>query len=416
MNSTSLLKANTRQTLSRFRALLIALAVGMALLVASAAVAGGTIAADAHKLDSESGLSTLELLSVAPSGTPKQLTAEAIAAIKAYPGVEAVIGGGSAGTSLAYVRGGGPGAGAAADQAFSGVFWAMPRFAWSQPPVVSATTEPSLAKGEILLPDSYLGVSLKDLVGADITVEYTVATGKDSGSSATIPMTVAGVYDNTSPKRSGDSGVYLADADFESLLAALQGAPGGKLPRDFVYPSCWVKASSVAQANQVAQQLTDAGFYVNRGGGEAALPRALALLQQANTILAVLLGLFGIGIGVTVAGTWSNLRRWDVGVLASLGWSPGRVLGVYAAELAIVGVIVGALAAGLGTVISAAASLSLQGTSVLGVQLPPGVSWPSPIWLVGIFLGAPLALTLGAAPRILALGRIEPDDALRRPD
>lgn len=184
----------------------------------------------------------------------------------------------------------------------------------------------------------------------------------------------------------------------------------------FSYGSCLVKAGSVAQANQLAQQLTAEGFYMNRGGGEATLPRALALLQQVNTILVAMLAIFGIGIGVTVAGTWSNPRRWDVGVLTSLGWSGARVLGVYTTELAIVGFVVGASAAVVGAVISVAASLSLQGRDLLGVHLEPGVAWPPAMWLLGIILGAPAAMTLAALPRIIGLGRLEPDDALRRPD
>ena len=243
-----------------------------------------------------------------------------------------------------------------------------------------------------------------------------MATGKDHGMSATMPLRVAGVFDNSSPKRAGDAAMYVADADFRRLLAALGGLPNGRLPDDFIFESCWVKAASVADANRLAKDLTAAGYFVNRGGSEAGLPRALGLLQQANLILAVALAAFGIGIGVTIAGTWSNLRRWDVGVLASLGWSPGRILAGYTAELAIVGAVAGVAAAALGTLLSVGTSLALQSTTVLGVALPPGVAWPPWPWLLGVVLGAPLVLMAGAAPRIVRLGRIEPDDALRRPD
>lgn len=418
MINASLLRANTRQTLARFRALLIAMAVGTALLLTSGAVAGASIAADAHELDTASGLTTLELLSVAPSGVPKPLTQAAIASIAQRPGVDTAVGGGSAGGSLTYVEGGGSGASAVADQAFSGAFWAMPRFAWSQPPLVRSDSgaEPTLAPGEVILPDTYLGASLAPLVGAKVTLEYTVATGKDHGMTATMPLRVVGVFDNSSPKRAGDSAMYLSDADFRRLLSALAGVPGGRLPADFSFESCWVKAASVADANRLAQELTTAGYFVNRGGSETALPRALGLLQQANLILAVALAGFGIGIGITIAGTWSNLRRWDVGVLASLGWSPGRILAGYAVELAIVGGIVGVAAAALGTLLSVGTSLALQSTTIPGISLPPGAAWPPWLWVVGIVVGAPGVLMAGAAPRIVRLGRIEPDDALRRPD
>lgn len=416
MNSSNLLRANARQTLVRYRALLVALVLGMALLVASAAVAGGSISDGAYELDTDSGLSTLELLSISPSGMPKQLTPDAITHIKTLVGVQDAIGGGGVGTSLEYVGNGGPGAATAAEQGFAGAFWAMPRFAWSQPQTISPESTARLQKGEVLLPDTYLGTSLKDLVGADILMNYTVGTSANTGTGATMQMRVVGVYDNTSPKRDGESAMYLSEDDFNFLLSALYGIPGSKLPNDVVYQSCLIKATNVEQANRLAQELTNDGYFVNRGGGEIALPRALSLLQQVNTVLAVLLTLFGVGIGVTISGTWSNLRRWDVGVLASLGWSPWRVLRVYAAELAGIGLLVGFGAAIAGTVISVMASLSLQGSNLLGVEIHQGVAWPPILWLLGILVGAPLALALGAAPRILTLARMEPDDALRRCD
>lgn len=420
MNSGGLLKANTRQTLARFRAILGALIVGMALLLASASVAGATIAADAGRLDSESELSTIELLSVAPSGTPKPLTPAALSAIRSLSGVDSAIGGGSVGASLSYVRGGGPGARSAGEQAFSGVFWAMPRFEWSQPPVISSSAggagDEDLSAGEVLLPNSYLGSDLGDLVGADLALEYTIRTGESEGTSATMTVRVVGVYDNLSPRRDGDSALYTSERDFQFLLAALRGVPGGEVPADFTYAAFWIKAASVADANRLAQALTADGYYVNSGGSVEALPRALGLLKQINSGLAVLLALFGVGIGMTVAGTWSTLRRWDVGVLTSLGWSPVQILRVYGAELAIVGAIVGGLAALLGTVASAALSLLAAGQTLAGLQFESQVVWPPVPWLLGTLLGAPIALVLGAMGRIVRLSRIEPDDALRRPD
>lgn len=418
MINKGLVKANTFQTLRRFRALLVAIATGTALLVASATVAENSVAAEAHDLDTASGLTTVELLSVAPSGTPKQLTQAAVAEIDQLPGVQAAIGAGSVGSSLTYLSGGGHDASDAADEAFAGVFWAMPRFVWSQPPVTVPPTssETTLANGEVLLPDTYLGVDLKPLIGANVELEYTVATGTDHGMSATKRLHVVGVFDNASPLRAGDSAMYVSDADFRQLLSALAGAPNGRLPVDFSYESCWVKAASVADANRLASQLTTEGYFVNRGGSETALPRALGFLQQLNLILLAALILFGIGIGVTIAGTWSNLRRWDVGVLSSLGWPPSRILAIYTIELAIVGVVVGAFAAVVGTLLSVGAFAVLQSQSIAGISAPPGAAWPPLAWVLGVAVGSPVVLMAGAAPRILGLGRIEPDDALRRPD
>jgi len=54
--------------------------------------------------------------------------------------------------------------------------------------------------------------------------------------------------------------------------------------------------------------------------------------------------------------------------------------------------------------------------SCRGIPWPSGVVWPPWLWVLAIVAGAPLVLAVGAAPRIVRLGRIEPDDALRRPD
>jgi ABC-type lipoprotein release transport system permease subunit len=331
------------------------------------------------------------------------------------PGVEAVVGAASVGTSLEYLGGGGPGAAAASQDAFAGVFFAMPRFAWRQPPIIAPSdAEETLGQGEVMLPSSYLGTDLRQLVGASLRLEYTVRTGEAEGTSATKDVRVAGIYDSTSTRSDGESALYVSESDFQALLAALVGSPGGTLPEDHVYSAGWIKASSVAEANTLATALTKAGYYINSGGGIDALPRALQALEQANALLALLLAIFGLGIGVTMAGTWSGLRRWDVGVLTSLGWSSGQILRVYATELALVGVVVGASAVVLGTLATAVLSLLLAGQTVAGFQLESTLVWPPITWLVAIMLGSPIALVAGGSVRVLRLCRIEPDVALRR--
>jgi hypothetical protein len=420
MKLPGLLVANARQTVQRFRALLTALVVGLTLLVASAAVVGGSVAASATSLDSSSELSALELLSVAPSGTPKQLTPATVGLIRSMAGVEKVVAGGSVGSSLSYVRGGTPDAEARSADGLAGVFWAMPRFSWSQPPTTKTLdgrpVDADLQDGEVLLPDSYLGTDLSVLVGAELSMEYTKRTGSGQGTAATRAIRVAGVYDNHSPRRDGDSALYVSEGDFKALFAALLGSPGGEPPADATYTSCWVKAASVADANRLARELTADGYYVSSGGGEERLPYALKLLQQVNVAMALLLALFGFGIGVTLAGTWSQLRRWDVGLLTSLGWSSTKILRLYSAEIASVGGLVGGAAVVLGTVATVVASLLLQGRTFMGIQIASTVVWPPGLWLVGILVGVPAAFLLGGAARIIRLSHLDPDDALRRPD
>ncbi|NMR20743.1 ABC transporter permease [Cellulomonas fimi] len=415
MNSHTLLVANTRQTLRRFRALLGALVVGMALLVASAAVVGSQVVAGARTLDSDSSLTSIELLGVAPSGTPRELTPESLEEIRALQGAVEVVGAASVGVSLSDPQGGETG-----DTAFDGVFWAMPRFSWSQPPVVEAASGWSadnvLGPGQALLPSTYLGEDLSPLVGKTLTLEYTRRTGSQAGVPELMTIEVVGVFDNTDPKRDGDSALYLDVGDFERVYASLLGASDGRVPASGSYNAGWVKAASVADAERLAQELTDLGYYVNAGGGEANLPPALAVLQQVNAVIAVSLGLFGVGIGMTLAGTWSHLRRWDVGVLTSLGWSSREIMRTYLAELAIVGLAVGAVAAAVGTVLTVVTGVVAHETALLGSGPTPLLAWPPVTWLLGVVVAVPAALLLGAFVRVLRLSRTEPDDALRRID
>lgn len=420
MSARTFVRANARQTVVRFRASLAALAIGMSLLVASASVVGELVVAGARSLDTDSGLSTLELFDVSPSGPATPLTQAAVSRIRALPGVRAVVGMSSVGTSLSYHSGGGMGAAAAADQAFAGAFFALPRFAWSQPPVGRKATgvavEGALGAGQVLLPDRYLDVDLTPLVGASIGIEFVRATGKHEGVPATMRARVVGVFDSSSPRRDGESALYVSDADFRLMFAALLGAPDATVPADATYSSCRIKAATVADAGRIARELTAQGFYVKTASDAQALPRALGALRQVNTLIGVTLALFGIGIGVTLAGTWSRLRRWDIGVLTSLGWTSREILSSHCLELTAVGFVVGGVAGGVGAVLTVAGGLVTHLHPILGLAQPHLILLPSVTWLLGALVAVPVAFVVGALPRLVRLSRIEPDDALRRSD
>lgn len=135
-----------------------------------------------------------------------------------------------------------------------------------------------------------------------------------------------------------------------------------------------------------------------------------------NDILGALLAIFCVGIGLSLGGTWSSLRRWDVGVLAALGWSRARILGSYTAEVAIVGLVVGLAASVLGCLASMLLGLGLAGRDVFGAEFAGGPAVPPTSWLAAVIVGIPLALVLGSAPRVLRLAGLPPDVALRRRD
>jgi hypothetical protein len=104
-----------------------------------------------------------------------------------------------------------------------------------------------------------------------------------------------------------------------------------------------------------------------------------------------------------------------VGVLASLGWSRGRILGAYACEILLAGIVVGASSAVLGCLASMGLGFALAGRELWGVKFA-GASLPSAAWIAVAVAGVPLALVLGSAPRVLRLAGLPPDAALRRAD
>lgn len=376
-------------------------------------VVASAAARSAQRLDSGSSLSVLELMSVSPAGEPTQLTPASIADVSSIEGVDEAVGAGGVGVSLSMSSEDAASVSPEALEALAGGFWVVPRFTWNQPAHLGTLDEATLAPGEMLIPSTILGVDTSTLVGRTIIVEFTRAVGPGQGVAESMTMRVAGRYDAQSPRASGPGSVYVSRRDFSTMFAALLGARGGQVPPDAVFPVAWVKTASIADADRVAAQLSMRGFYVNSGGDQAQLSPTLQLLRQGSLVGAVLLALFGAGVGAGMANTWSQLRRWDVGVLASLGWSSRQVAQTYGTELLVVGAGAGLSSALLGSALTFLLGAFLRGRTIAGLAFegPAVPPWP---WLLGVLMVPPLVLLLGAVPGVTRLTRLQPDDALRR--
>lgn len=410
--------ANARQTLVRFRTSLVSGAIAAALLVVATAVVSSAVRDTAHAVDTESSLSVVEIATMAPAGSPEPVTVRALEEISAIPGVESATGFSSVGSVLSLQSGDREGAEDAARDGLAGVFWAMPRFSWSQPPVISTANwqvDSGLDPGEVILPDSALGTDLKPLLGASLSMEYTRATGPDTGVPEYRDLTVVALYDQASPKRDGEDGIYLGPEDFSAVFGASMGSPTEELQPATPFSNGLIKTTDIATAATVATELADQGYFVLNQSAEPGLPRVLAMLRMAALLLGGLLTVFVLGIGISIAGTWSGLRRWDVGVLRSLGWAPWDIYRSYGTELAIVGLGIGVAGLTAGSLLSTLLSAALSGRSRLGVEIA-GTVLPPASWTVVVVLGPPIALLLGSAIGVARLVRIEPDVALRRVD
>ncbi len=364
MTPSPLIRRNAVATVRRFRALLCLLAIGAAALVMTSAVVGNAVTRTADALDTESALAVVEADSVSPRGDSRPLTSAAMEQIRALDGVQEV-----------------------------------------------------LPYGQVLLPDRYRSERLNRLVGHAVTLQYTQATGPSQGKARDITLTVAGVYDNSHPARDGESAVYVSEALSRVLLAASAGARGGDVSPGYAFPTVFVKTTSATAAGEVQDELTAQGYYA-QGVGNAAqdLPRLLALASHMDRYLAIGLTLFCLGVGLSVAGTWARLRRWDVGLLTALGWSRAAVLAAFIGELALVGLVVGVCAVTVGVAASSVVAALLPTGSWLGVELSGAVVLPPYPWLLAVVVGVPAALTAGATPRVIRLTALDPETALRRRD
>lgn len=411
----AMLLKNVRQTARQFNTILVCLALGITLLYATAAVAGRTISQAASAADETSVLTVLQVDSVAAGGTPTPVTTHAIEWMASLDGVEEVAGISAVGFAILPPTG--DDSSSSINDGLSVGFWAFPRFALAQPVVLESSTGDDtrvLQPGEILIPDYSLGVDMRELIGQEVEIEAIRATGPNTGEPTVRTVTIAGVYDSNSTLRDGEAVVYFAPAEHGELhrdVAGLQGTNG-----DLWFEGALVKCSSIAAAGEISQILTDAGHHVSTFSADAAVSSMMQLLSQLNGILAVILMLLGLGVGFGVSGTWAHIRRWDVGLLRSLGFSARRILNAYLSELAILGGITAASAIVAGSVISIIVSISHGGQEVAGMAIPDEVLLPGLPWVLGILLGTPAVFLIGAAPRLWKLTRLEPDVALRRPD
>jgi hypothetical protein len=304
----------------------------------------------------------------------------------------------------------------------AGAFWATPRVPWVQPRVTVAVpgipTDHALADDEVYLPDTHPGTTSTSLLGKRITIQYTKATGPSQGEAVEATVHVIGLFDNSMPGADGETAVYVSDSLFRTLLSAQLGLTQARpIPDGYAYPTVYVKASSTDRVAPVQSALVRMGFNAQSLAAQTQeLPGVLRLVSRLDDVLGAVLLLFCVGVGLSLGGTWSALRRWDVGLLASLGWSRARILGSYTSEIFIIGLAVGLGSAVLGCLVSQALGLALSGHELLGATFSGGLVLPPPLWLIAVLVGIPLALMVGSVARLLRLASLAPDVALRRRD
>ncbi|QGN58956.1 hypothetical protein [Nostocoides sp. HKS02] len=295
------MRRNPRTALTRVAFILTAtgLAAVMAPAVSGAVSRAGSPSATA--LDDGSARSGLQIDSVDSRGTGKPLTAKAIAAMRAIPGVQDVRPAAQFGISIVGAAGSSP----------AGAFWATPRTPWIQPRVT--TTVPGIppehlpVDDEIYLPDSHGGATTAALLGKHLTIQYTKATGPSRGEAAETTVRVIGLFDNSTPGADGESAIYISDSLFRTLLSAQLGlARGSSVPDRYAYPTVYVKASSTRDVARVQAALARMGF--NARGRAAGVHEILGALLLVFCLGGCLTALLRFGLRSTRLGPALSTR------------------------------------------------------------------------------------------------------------
>ncbi|TRZ99709.1 MAG: ABC transporter permease, partial [Nitrospiraceae bacterium] len=175
-------------------------------------------------------------------------------------------------------------------------------------------------------------------------------------------------------------------------------------------------ARSVDEVSRVVQALLPPGLTVTRPSQRNAqierMTRAFRLNVSLLSVVALLVGLFLVYNTVSFA---VLRRRREVGILRSLGLSPGGIARLFLTEVVLVGIVGAVVGIGVGLTLSNGALQTLARTvSNLYGEVPalPPVTWAHPAVLMqGLLIGIGVAV-LGSLGPIREALSVEPTQAL----
>jgi len=201
-----------------------------------------------------------------------------------------------------------------------------------------------------------------------------------------IPYRVVGIY--STGQSLGDAGAMLPLAWFQTY----QRQPGQ-------LTLLFVRAAPGANVPQLQARIDrdDPGFVAIRTEQEfGRADRSLALIQAANRGSAVLAVIIG-AIVVMSAMTMTFVERMrEFGVLAAIGWSRGRVMGMIVAEA----LVIGLLGAAAGSALSVVAVRVIQHLPSLAGVLHP--DFTAGVFARALYTAAAMSLLGGLYPALRA--------------
>src|ERR1041385_7360478 len=280
-----------------------------------------------------------------------------------------------------------------------------------------------------------LNPQTKDLIGKDLVLRYaerqslasdSADPAQNPGGFSVVPkekhLRIIGVVETEPASGFGGFGSgrlliplpvaeTLRAAQVNDLRDVLRSSSSPDKPS---YASLTVRVKSPPLVDATEKKIKDLGF------GAFSLFDASKSLRIFFSVFDLLLGIFGsLALAVATLGIINTLvmaileRRREIGIMKALGASDGHVTRIFFLEAGSMGILGGALGAGLGWTIGRAINFATN-IYLQRQDIKPEIFWVVPVWLVAAALGFSVFVSMfaGLYPASRA-AKLDPVQALR---
>ncbi|MEU6377897.1 FtsX-like permease family protein [Streptomyces sp. NPDC046909] len=260
-------------------------------------------------------------------------------------------------------------------------------------PVTEGELPARLGPDEVVLPAAVQGTDFAPLLGRTVAFGYTKATGAASGTTETVRLRIAALYD-PSWQADGPAVAYLAE-DTAALLAAARAGQSTETFREKEGAGSAVIV--VGHQNQVAavtKSLQSDGFSASAVSDRVRnLPGLFGAADLAMRIGVLVLALGAVWLGAVRAADSARARIGQFAILRILGAGRSELRRILLGEAVLSGGVAGAVGAAVGTGLSVLLAGPLSGVLGLPITLPDAL--PAPVWAVAALLLPAVGLATG---------------------
>lgn len=287
----------------------------------------------------------------------------------------------------------------------------------STPPPIVRAERPALfplREGEVVLPDTNQGIDFSTQLGRSLEIQYTLQIAPNAGRPVTQKLHVVGLYSH-SYTVDGPSAAYASASDVSTWAAARVGiSDRDEYLAATGYQQASVIVDSAANLASVEARLAAAGYQANSVQQRLAeLPRQLVLLKYLSIGVFLVLLIYCLVAGLSLAHSFVRQRVREIGLLKALGFSGGRIMRILVLELLLAGALPAVIGVVTGSIASLAIGYALAGHTAFGVALSGGAALPSGGWIAALLLAPVGSVVLGGVLPARRSARLQPDVALR---